>query len=930
MAQSVENDPRLSGFSIQEIAYGMWHEGFGTQGNVVGVARYLQDGRGFNNANIRGYLNATYHEGGVVLSGPVYGMGQNMCYVPGNVLLMCPTNGEPVKPSWLEPFNNAKKLISPIVLDLDGDGIETKDLQNGVFFDHDANGFAQQSGWVRPDDGLLAWDRNNDGQINDGRELFGSGTLLRNGSNAANGFAALDDLDNNRDGKIDAHDAAWASLRVWKDTNGDAHTDAGELLSLADAGIQSVGTSYKNSTAIDAQGNEHRQVGSYTRTDGSTATATDVWFDENAAISHANEEVAVSADIAALPDAAGYGIVYSLHQAMARDSSGALKTLVQSFVAETDPDARRGLVEQILLKWTGSEGISPQSRGGYIDGGKLTVLETFAGQTWSYNWGGAWYPGQVGPSAAAALTSAYDNLVEQVYGQLVAQSHLQDLWSRITLRWDEPTQSLKADLSAVVTELQSRLTADPLAGKALLGEFARSVHALQAEQLLNFPAFREVFAAQGADRAWALDSGGKTVMTGTAGNDTLFGASAGDAIQGGAGSDTVSGSGGNDVVYGDEGDDILAGGFGNDILDGGAGNDTLNGGGGDVVWWATNGNDTYLFGRGSGQDTITDYDTTAAGDVDTIVFKPGISPGDISINRSGNDLVLSINDTSDQLTVKDYFYGETNLYTVSWLSTKELNPYKIEKIKFADGTVWNYEDLMSETINGTGGAGSLYGYDGNDQLNGLDGNDDLHGGWGDDVLDGGAGNDTLDGGTGNDVYVFARGSGQDVINDNDAAQGNIDTVEFGADIIPADVHVTHDTQNVYLTIDGSMDRVKLSNWLTSDAYKIEQVKFADGTVWNRTTLFAMAMQPSDGGDRLFGDGEDNVLSGLGGDDTLYGQDGNDTLMGGADNDTLHGGTGTDTLDGGSGIDTMDGGAGSDAYVFHRGYGRDGIRLGCER
>ncbi|MGH8603751.1 MAG: calcium-binding protein, partial [Gammaproteobacteria bacterium] len=270
------------------------------------------------------------------------------------------------------------------------------------------------------------------------------------------------------------------------------------------------------------------------------------------------------------------------------------------------------------------------------------------------------------------------------------------------------------------------------------------------------------------------------------------------------------------------------------------------------------------------------------------------------------------------------FYGEINQYSASWLSTKELNPYKIEKIKFTDGTVWNYEDLMSETINGTGGAGSLYGYDGNDQLNGLDGNDDLHGGWGDDVLDGGAGNDTLDGGTGNDVYVFARGSGQDVINDNDAAQGNIDTVEFGADIIPADVHVTHDTQNVYLTIDGSMDRVKLSNWLTSDAYKIEQVKFADGTVWNRTTLFAMAMQPSDGGDRLFGDGEDNVLSGLGGDDTLYGQDGNDTLMGGADNDTLHGGTGTDTLDGGSGMDTMDGGAGSDAYVFHRGYGRDTV------
>ena len=286
--------------------------------------------------------------------------------------------------------------------------------------------------------------------------------------------------------------------------------------------------------------------------------------------------------------------------------------------------------------------------------------------------------------------------------------------------------------------------------------------------------------------------------------------------------------------------------------------------------------------------------------------------------------MLSTNDTTDQLTVKNYFYGETNSYTASWLSTKELNPYKIEKIKFADGTVWNYEDLTSETINGTGGADSLYGYDGKDQLNGLDGNDDLHGGTGDDVLDGGAGNDTLDGGVGNDTYVFSRGFGQDVISDNDPPQGNMDTVTFGPDITPADVHVTHDTQNLYLTIDGSMDQVKLSNWLTSDAYKIEQVKFSNGTVWNRTTLLAKAMEPGDGADRLFGDGEDNVLSGLGGDDTLFGQDGNDTLMGGTDNDTLDGGTGADTLDGGAGVDTMNGGAGSDTYVFNRGYGRDTV------
>ena len=70
------------------------------------------------------------------------------------------------------PFDKAKQASSPLILDLDGDGVETLGQDTGVFFDHDANGFAQLSGWVAPDDGLLVWDRNGNGQIDDGSELF--------------------------------------------------------------------------------------------------------------------------------------------------------------------------------------------------------------------------------------------------------------------------------------------------------------------------------------------------------------------------------------------------------------------------------------------------------------------------------------------------------------------------------------------------------------------------------------------------------------------------------------------------------------------------------------------------------------------------------------------------------------------------------------
>ena len=74
-------------------------------------------------------------------------------------------------------FDKAKQATSSLVLDLDGDGVKTLGKGAGVFFDHDANGFAQLTGWVAPDDGLLVWDRNGNGSIDDGTELFGNNSL---------------------------------------------------------------------------------------------------------------------------------------------------------------------------------------------------------------------------------------------------------------------------------------------------------------------------------------------------------------------------------------------------------------------------------------------------------------------------------------------------------------------------------------------------------------------------------------------------------------------------------------------------------------------------------------------------------------------------------------------------------------------------------
>src|SRR5207244_2919800 len=96
---------------------------------------------------------------------------------------------------------------SPIVLDLDGNGISTRSAAHGTTFDLNATGHTGQAGWVGGNDGLLSFDLNHDGKINDGSELFGVATKLADGTRAGNGYAAMAQYDGNADGKLDASDA---------------------------------------------------------------------------------------------------------------------------------------------------------------------------------------------------------------------------------------------------------------------------------------------------------------------------------------------------------------------------------------------------------------------------------------------------------------------------------------------------------------------------------------------------------------------------------------------------------------------------------------------------------------------------------------------------------------------------------------------------
>ena len=157
---------------------------------------------------------------------------------------------------------------SPILLDLDRDGIRTTTPLAGTLFDVYADGQPVHTGWVGQGDGLLALDRNHDGKINDGGELFGNSSPLANGSKAADGYAALREFDLNQDGVIDAKDAVYQDLRVWVDGNGDGVSQAQELQSLSQWQIASVSTQASQSNTFNS-GNWVGLTSHYTSSDGS-------------------------------------------------------------------------------------------------------------------------------------------------------------------------------------------------------------------------------------------------------------------------------------------------------------------------------------------------------------------------------------------------------------------------------------------------------------------------------------------------------------------------------------------------------------------------------------------------------------------------------------------------------------------------------------
>lgn len=845
---------------------------------------------------------------------------------------------------------------SPLVFDLDDSGtIELNSIASSTaFWDIDQDGFAEKTGWVTGGDGLLALDFNDNGIIDDNGELFGTVNQ--------NGFAILAQHDSNSDGVINAQDAVWTNLIMWRDNNEDGYSQDAELHNLAYFNITEISLSASN-VSLTNQGHAITHTSTFTVNDGinppDTRIVHDVWFQFDNANTRYNDDIEVDPMAMYLPFVRGYGNLADMPIAATLDSD--LKDLLTDFASQSFTDIFSNYqttyddIKDILFQWADVAGVNSTSRGSNIDARELEFLEVMVGQEYLQR---GYYSNPfywAAEDLKEAFHIAYDTFAARILIDTLAGKLFEGGW----------TYNISTDTYSGVTGLDASYMSQ-------LSSLATSAADKVAfwQNIVRMIEFTVgVSSLSGGDQDAledAINGSNPSLHLTDILNSLEYASETGVTLSGTSSANTLTGGVGNDVIAGGYGNDTLNGGIGADKLYGEGDNDTLNGGTGADFVQGGFGNDTYRYNLGDGTDTIIEEGSGTGNDADKIRFGSGISSGHITLTRVGNwDLVIDINTGTQtgRIVIEDQFNHNASVETLDYNGTSTASlvnrAWTMYGTSGAD-TLYGVLSggLLTDTIYGQGGNDTIYSDTGNDIVYGGDGDDYIEGGDGVDTLYGDAGNDTIYGSSGNDV--IHGGAGDDTLDggggsDNYHYISGKDTIveTSGTDKIILN-SVWNGVTPEYLRI-GSDLRLQfdLNNYITIQdhfASYVETLQYANGMTVNLTTVSYVA-QGTSGDDSLSGNASANTMFGEAGNDSLYGGDGNDTMYGGdgddmlsgenhndtmyggAGNDTIYGGSGNNYFDGGAGDDYLEGGSGNDTYFYASGYdkiydygGTDSIKI----
>jgi len=653
--------------------------------------------------------------------------------------------------------------LDPLVLDLSGDGFKPTSLDKGVHFDLDGNGFAERINWIQGDDALLVLDKNGDGVINDGNELFGDRYRLANGKLARFGFEALMEQDTNGDKVIDDKDANYSRLQVWQDANQNGISEKEELRSLSQAGIAAIQLNYQKS---QLGGHEEVIFGNsakFIKANGETGDATEYWIKKRGYDTKSLNDINIPLEVHFLPNVAGSGNMPSLHQAMAKDVTGQLKDKVGRFILSRDVAERRQLVESILTQMAGAQNTASNSRGTAMDAKQLQVIEALLGRDYTGTSGSNPHA-----SSASILKDLYQKMVDYYYYAMMSSSHLSGVVPLIQVKEDKVI-----DLELLKSVLPGYLN---VKDGIQLSDIAGYLKHMENQGISGYQDFKTYFGSMSHDYL-------KAIMIGA--GEVVMGSDQGESLQATEKQVFVMASGGDDNVQGDKQNNILEG-----------------------------GDDTYIFDLGHGQDTISDSEGLS-----TIRFGAGISLADLQVSHPVNDnwtAVLTNTKTGDSITFSDFRYSASyrNLKLVFSDGTELGVSDEGSPFRTLYGT--SESEYLSSPINNL----TIYAGAGNDTLNGSSGSDKLYGDEGNDLLEGGSGNDLLEGGY--DTYIFDLGHGQDTISDSEG----LSTIRFGEGISPENLKLAK-SDNWNLSLTQGDDQLILNNYFYSSSYRNVHLEFSD-------------------------------------------------------------------------------------------------------
>ncbi|RLM17922.1 hypothetical protein BIY29_18815 [Brenneria alni] len=539
-------------------------------------------------------------------------------------------------------------FTSPLVIDLDGDGVETLIRGDKKYFDLNNDGLSEETGWVSPDDGLLVHDVNGDGRISNGGELFGNHTQLGNGKTADNGFQALAEYDDNGDKTIDAQDAAYATLRIWRDLNSNCISDKGELQSLKDAGVAEISTDYRSSDYVDNNYHQHLMIANATLSDGRISNATDVWFMTNTQRRINSGDINLTPEVTALPNAKGFGKVHDLRQAMVLDPE--LKNLLNNYLA-SPYSATNSPLDELIYRWTGVANIAPYSNasrhGNYANARMLSAMENLAGNTWN-GFGGE------------LLKDEYLKFKRFTAAQLLAQTEYAAELDIIRSAFSSDAQGITVDWAALpgrVESLYANGKLERIAGMlSILSNLGIYSHNYRNQRDAAFQAIVKAnpSLAPFVDPAFIFGSPGNDSLSIKGAVMSFFGIS-------------------NDTEKSRKEAEMGA------IFFGAGGDDYLSG---------RKGDDCYYYFRGHGDDTLRD-----SGGIDQIIFGAGIKPSDLSFSRNATSIRVHIKqeDGSDagSLRIDNFFSADGAVADGA-----------IEQIRFIDGDSLSQQQML-DTLNAT-------------------------------------------------------------------------------------------------------------------------------------------------------------------------------------------------------------------------------------